>query len=348
MATVACPGCGLPRAETEVGATPCPVCDAAPASFAATASRKKQPDPDPTAGLPADVSQLNAARPQVPGEANSRVLVGAVTFALGAFCGVGGVLGFQAIDWPKPQDAPEVVANPEAESTLGRSAPTLPAVAPMPHEPAPKPIVRTPPDADFHLVQQPPPPGQETVVKLNQPDATYAVPFPMKSGEHVVLQGKVKTLRVAALDAGAILDASKLEASVIIVTGDINNRSTLKLNAPNGVIRLTRKIDGNSLVELKAPGGEVKFMLSTTPSREGSKIDGGSTVSVTARQVEFKGDITGTGTKVAITLTSEAVLRVATVNGKAIVEYRSPDARRLPPEVVVGSVARTATFRKID
>src|SRR5436305_22338 len=103
MATVACPGCGLPRVESELGAKPCPVCDAAPATGGSRPplARKKH-DPDPTAGLPADVSELYAPDAPRPARARSpatspRLVFGAAAFLLGALCGVGGVLGFQAL-----------------------------------------------------------------------------------------------------------------------------------------------------------------------------------------------------------------------------------------------------------
>lgn len=357
MATVACPGCGLPRDGAEVGATPCPVCASTPATGNAPATPRKKPAADPTAGLPADASELNAPRTRraakhSPGGGSRVLFVGTVTFLLGTLFGAGCVLGFRAINWPQlNKDEPEVATKPEEEPAPTPHAPRGPAIAPMPHEPGLKPIVIVPsddPEPDFKLAQPPPPPGRITLVELNQPEAIYAVPFPMKKGEHVVLKGKVKTLRVTGLDAGAILDASALEASIVTVTGKIDNRSTLKLNAPNGTIHVTGKIDGKSVVEINALGGEVKFMLPTTPTREGSKIDGGSTVSVTARMAEFKGDITGTDTKVTVILTRSAILKVAAISGRATVEYKSQAAGWSPPDVTVGFVSPTAIFRKIE
>jgi hypothetical protein len=167
----------------------------------------------------------------------------------------------------------------------------------------------------------------------------------MKRGERIVLKGKVKTLRVHGLDAGSVLDASGLEAAVVTVTGKIDNGSTLKLHAPRGVVHLTAKVDNFSSLDVRAPEGEVRFMLPTTDRREGSKIDNGSKVAITARAVEFRGDIAGNNTRVAVTLTRSGFLKVASVGGKAAVEYRA-----LPgplPDVVVGDVARTATFRRL-
>jgi hypothetical protein len=372
MATIACPGCGLPREESEVGATPCPVCASAPALPVAVpppGRARKKPAADPTDGLPADVSELNAPGASFPARASergSRAPLVAATFLVGALCGVGGVLGFQKIDWPKGDEPPEVAAAPKTDAPSGSVS--LP-LAPMPHEPVPKPLAFGPgpgddpeakanplpgraPNADPNLepdakVVPPAPPGRVTTHEINEPDNIYSVPV-MKKGEHIVLKGKVKTLRVHGLDAGAILNASGLEASVITVTGKIDNRSKLVLNAPGGTVNLSAKVDARSIVEITAPGGEVRFTAQTTPTREGSKIDNGSTVAITARTIEFKGDITGAETKVSLILTRNAWLKVASINGQALVEYKSQVAGWSPPDVIVGPVAATATFRKIE
>jgi hypothetical protein len=218
----------------------------------------------------------------------------------------------------------------------------------MPHEFVAKPVAKVEPEpaGEFQLPDPLPPPGVVTTHVINRPDDAYPVPT-LKKGEHIILKGKVKTLRVHGLDAGSVLDASGLEASVITVTGKIDNRSTLKLNAPNGVVHVAGKVAGGSAVEVVAPEGEVKFLLPTSEKREGSKIDGGASVAVTARWVEFKGDITGNNTKVAVTLTRNAILKVASVGGRATVEYRAQPGG-LSPDVIVGDVARTALFRKVQ
>ncbi len=355
MATVACPGCGLPRSEAEVGTTPCPVCDAPLTGNSRPPLAKKKTNPDPTAGMAADASELHAPStprppaPNRPPRSGSRAPLVAVAFILGTLCGVGGVLGFQAINWSNlKRGEPEVAAKPEEPPV----PPQRPAVAPMPHEARVRPLIFEPeadPDAEAGVKPLPlPAPGVTATHDIHEPDVAFSVPA-LRNGERLILTGEVKALRVHGLDAGATLDASGLQAGVITVTGKIDNRSTLKLFAPSGTVHVTGKIDGSSLVEVSASGGEVKFMLPTTPQREGSKIDGGSRVTVTARMVEFKGDITGADTKVAIILTRTASLRVATVSGKATVEYKSQASGwSQPPDVVVGTVAGTATVRKIE
>ena len=150
----------------------------------------------------------------------------------------------------------------------------------------------------------------------------------------------------APRDLGYGLGASGLEAETINVGGKIDGHSVLKLNAPNGTVHFSGKIVGGAVVAVNAPGGEVKFVYATAGAKEGTKIDGGSKVSITGRFVEFKGDITGDGTEVSVTLTRSAWLKIAAVNGSATVEYRSQAGGWSTPDMTVGPVAPTATFRK--
>ena len=59
MATIACPGCGLPRVESEA-ANLCPVCAANGTPL--LDSRRTDREPSPTEGFPADASQLADGR----------------------------------------------------------------------------------------------------------------------------------------------------------------------------------------------------------------------------------------------------------------------------------------------
>jgi hypothetical protein len=370
MATVACPGCGLPRAESELETTPCPLC--AQAKVPAKAQRAKPTlAPDPTAGLPSDVSELDS--PGTPHEpprrstgSASRLRFAAVVFVLGALCGIGGIIGYQALERTQAlPDGPELAAG-STDSTPGApgaSESRGPALAPMPHEPGAQVLAKVattpePPEPEPKPLQPlqpqppqpPPPPGRVTVIDLGpDPPPLFTIPFAMKKGEHVVLkaQGKLKVLRVNGLDAGAVLDASGVDAATVQVGGRIDNGSTLKLKATNGQVTFGAKVDHKSIVEIDAPGGDVKF-TGTPGAPEVTKIDNGAAVTITARVVEFKGDIGGADTKVSIVLTRSAWLKVASVSGRATVEYKSQMAAWSPPDVIVGSVAPGATFRKIE
>jgi hypothetical protein len=211
----------------------------------------------------------------------------------------------------------------------------------MPHEPSPRTIEPRPePTPDPPPVPKALPlPERAVIVPLDDPAAVHTVPS-LKKGERLVLRGKVKTLRIEGLDGGAILDASALQVQSVFVGGTIDGRSSLKVNAPNGVVLVAATVGGKSAIEIHAPGGEVKF------SRGGNTIDGGSTITITGRNVHLRGDVNGIETKVTVNIPGTGSLTVAAVRGIARVEYRV--AGEGVPEVVAGAVSPTATFQKID
>jgi hypothetical protein len=101
-------------------------------------------------------------------------------------------------------------------------------------------------------------------------------------------------------------------------------------------------------VLVRAPGGKVLFEMPTDGAADGSKIDGGSAVDVTAREVAFHGRIAGAGTKVAATLTAGGALAFAEVDGPARLEYGKADPDDIDPDVVRGRVGPAAVVRKVD
>src|SRR5438132_1080623 len=61
MSTVACPGCGMPRATELIGETPCPVCGEIPPIAEELEPEPAAPSaPVPEPALPADASELAA------------------------------------------------------------------------------------------------------------------------------------------------------------------------------------------------------------------------------------------------------------------------------------------------
>jgi uncharacterized Zn finger protein (UPF0148 family) len=361
MAVIACPGCGLPRADDQVGVVPCPICAASPAATPTpTADSRpplaKTPPADPTAGLPADVSELERASDLSRSPAAIVRMAVPLAFLLGAAAGVGGLLAWQAAFPPVDQseDArPRLAEVAAADQNSGGLRPPLALaaqVAPMPREArSPEPVSEPPVEPKIVAKGEPkvaPPPARAVVIDLNQPDAVYTLPA--KQGEHIVLRGQVRMLRVSGLDAGAILDATGLDAGSVYVTGKIDGGSVLKINCPDGVVQVPAAVTGKSRVEINAQGGSVRFSFATAPNRAGSLIDGGSTVAITARTVDLRGDVDGADTKVTVTLTRNGSLKVAAVRGTAAVVYRAEDAKAPAPTATAGTVAPTATFKKAD
>lgn len=362
MSTIPCPGCGMPRAEELVGETACPVCGEAP-----PLAEDLEPEPEvlrPTArstraatdNLPADASELAgwAGGPR-PGFRHPFGRLGAglcVGFLLGATVGVGGVFAWQgslpftladtadnsspdpntpAAD-PKPVD---VAPMPREANHVAGYSPPNPVVSPAdPRTPDPKPLV------------PPPPPGKTVVIDVNEPDGTYTLPFPTRNGEHVVLKGRAKVLKLGPVEGGAVVDASQVVAAEVNV-GKVDGGATVKVNAPEGVVEFSGKVDGNSVAEINAPGGEVRFPVPTAGPQEGTKIDGGAKVTIVAKRVIIRGDIAGAATRVHVTLTRAGSLRASAVQNTAVLEYRSGTGGWSYTDVTVGPIAPTATVREV-
>ena len=153
-------------------------------------------------------------------------------------------------------------------------------------------------------------------------------------------------LRVNGLGPGAILDASELEAASVYISGRIEGGALLRISCPNGVVEVPAAVRGRSRLEIDAPDSSVRFIHPTTPETPGSRIDGGSSVFVTGRTVDLRGDVEGAGTSVAVTLTRNGSLRVAAVRAAAVVEYRVENSLEPDPPASAATVEPTATFRK--
>lgn len=356
MATVACPTCGLPRAKELLDTVACPLCGmlgrVTPASVA------PEPVHDRAWVIPEPQRQ-----PVAP--VKSRFVSGSLFgFAAGIAVAFGGVLAWPAINaWIHSANAnPEVVGN----DPVVNPGPPMVAVAPLPRE-----------VATAYRVSRPPivPPTDEQRVELIPPQEAIAAPAPepaprnpfrpeapralvldraqhysprVAPGSTVTIRGWVKTLIVRDLEAGAVLDCAELEAQEVIVIGKVDGGSRLTLRAPGGSIIFRAKIDGAAKLDLRAPGGTVTFETPTGMGRDGSKIDGGSSVDVTARAVSFLGRISGAGTKVAVTLTSNGSLAFTEIEGSARLEYTKTDPDDADPAISRGRIGGMATFTKVE
>jgi hypothetical protein len=163
-------------------------------------------------------------------------------------------------------------------------------------------------------------------------------------GGHLVLRGKVRVLRVAGLEAGAVLDASDLEADEVIVNGKIDGGSRLWVKAPNGRVTFRARIDGRSRVGVNAPGGWVAF---SPEAADGAKIDGGAQVSITGKAVRLDGTIGGSGTKVSVSITAGGSLVFRELVGPSRLEYGTADPDDPEPSVTAGRVAPPAVLKKV-
>jgi hypothetical protein len=160
----------------------------------------------------------------------------------------------------------------------------------------------------------------------------------LNGDERLTLAGKVKTLRVGGLNGEVVLDASKLEASEVVIGGDINGGTVLKLNAPGGRVVIAGSVNGSAKLTIHAPGGEVVV------EGEGANVTGGTVVVVTARRVDLRALVNG-GARVEATLTAGGSLRAARMDGGAAVRYKPAKAGGPAPVVETGDLRGGATVK---
>lgn len=177
--------------------------------------------------------------------------------------------------------------------------------------------------------------GQE--LRVNRPDGEFTVP-PLGRGQRLKLIGKVKTLKVNLVEGRAILDASHLEASEIIVQRGVNDESSLRLNAPAGTVVFEGQVNSASQVTVNAPKGKVLF---TDAVNDNSRLD------ITASDVEFRGQLSGAATHITITLTDNGVLKIGEITGQTAVHYRNAAPGLPDPRVIVGAVHPQAVLKKV-
>jgi hypothetical protein len=285
-----------------------------------------------------------------------RWLPWAAVFLLGTASGITGVLAWQAA-FPPHRSEVELVASagpgnsppaaaalpePPAAAVPHTTTPTSPAAGkPEPAQPAADPNGGAKP---VPVPPEPIPPQGDVIIPLNQPDGEYVLPPNLQKGRKVILRGRVKKLTVPNLTDGAVIDASGLEAASVSIGGSIGGRAVLKVNAPAGSVQVAATISGKAAVEIAAAGGTVLF----APANAGTaQIDGGSTVTITARNVEIGGEVNGIETTVTVNVPSNGVLRVGAIRGIATVQYRVTDGRG-GPEIATGPVSPTANFNKIE
>ncbi len=291
MPTTPCVSCGLPRADDLVGLAPCPLCgsDGSP----------PPPAPEP---IPAPAPLPQPSLPPRPRRAVPRFGLGlAAGLLIGVGAGAGGTLGWQA----RPAVVQTALADPGSDPSADppTDSPFSPPLPPVPAQKTPLPTAvptgrEKPASAGPSVL-----PG----LVLDNPDGETR-PF-VRPGGHLVLSGKVKRLVIPGLSAGAVLDATRVEAGEVVIAG---------------------AVDGGSRLVVRAERGVVMFR---------GPVGGGSVVQVTARSVGFEGAITGPNTRAVVTLTAGGELVFASLDGPARLEYRRANPGDPTPKLRAGRVA---------
>jgi hypothetical protein len=323
MSAVRCPECHLPvtRAEAVVGV--CPSCGGRVSPY----ERPKVPQGP---GGPSDGQTVRVVAPPRAAPRGLWALIAAVavTFlAVGAYYGVPAVL---KVTRPAAAPPDTVVAKDEAPAPAP-SAPETPAQVAQAATASSSTAVQA------AVVSQDPP-----VTRVDEPKGTYTVPV-IKGGKTVRLAGTVSTLKVGEVSGGGTLDASGLVARRVVCSGPITGRASVMLSAPDGTVEFARGIDGESTVVVSAPGGRITF-----PTKEEACISGGSSVSLTARDVDLRRAIDGEKTRVVVTVSKSGVLRFAALKGTSVLEYRKADPSDPDPRLGRGSVGPGAEVKRLE
>lgn len=270
----------------------------------------------------------------------------------------------------KKQKEKQVVVEPEPEPVIKKKPDPKKELDPnKDKEPEKKPAVVVEPREKVIEI--------DPITQLNDPDGEYTVK-PLFRGKQRWVNGTVKTLKISGLSENSMLDASKLiaeeviflqdvnhskvilgktrkltirdvndksevdasaaDASLIILAGAINSRSTIKLHAPKGTVEIMGPVNDHSQLEIAAPDGKVVF------KNQGSAINEGQ-VTITAKDVEMRGPIYGSQTLVNVTLTKDGSLKFVRLDGVARFHWHKADASDPEPRIDAGEVGRAAQFR---
>ncbi len=181
-------------------------------------------------------------------------------------------------------------------------------------------------------VMKPAPPAVAGAARLDDPAGTHIVEA-INNGDKVKLSGRIGTLRVRAVNDGE-LDASALQAKVIIFDQPVHNKSVVKLRAPGGAVALAG-INGEARVEIDAPGGVVST----------GDLNSESRLTARAREVRFTRAVQG-GSVVNLTLTAGGAIAFKMIQGSARVTWKKDKPSDPAPRIDEGEVRGDASFRK--
>lgn len=276
------------------------------------------------------------------------------------------------LELKKPEEAPKVVAKkelgplpvPKTEAKIEPKKEKGPEAPPAKKPLATKTIVLG------------------NVTKLNDPDGEYAVKS-MSAGQEITLLGKIKKLTIGSVNERSILDATRLDAEEIVVTGDINGSSKvllgrarlLRIRSINDQslldaselegqqVFLSGAVNGRSTLKVHAPKGSVEIDGEINDNAQidivapGGKvvfksggdfvINGDAQLKIVAESLELRGTVHGLKTLILLTLTKPGVLQWKHLSGGVRLHYRRADASDPAPRIERGQVDARAEVREL-
>jgi len=255
---------------------------------------------------------------------------------------------------PQPPEAPRpepAAREPPAPASPPARLPEQPP-APPPGTKRPEPPRAEPPPAPVEARRESPPEAPRETVRGNvrtieNPAGEYALEA-LNAGAQVRLRGKVKTLRIGPVNGESTLDASGLEVRQVILVGEINGGSTVKLEAQDGSVEFRGAVNGRSKVDVDAPGGKVTFLKAPGAGQAGAEISGDSKITIRAKDVDFQCPIGGSETRVTVVLTRGGSLRFTEIGGRSRLLYRRAELKDPEPIVTRGTIRGQAEVKKAE
>ena len=199
----------------------------------------------------------------------------------------------------------------------------------------------------------------------------------MHGGAELTLIGRIKTLKINAINERSVLNATGLEADDIIFLGNINSgskvllgkartlkirdindqsllngsaldahtvlagavnsRSTLKLHTPKGRVEMLGEINESAQIDIAAPDGRIVF----------KGINGNAKLTLLARDVEFQEAVNGPQTRIMLTFSKDGSLKFRRLSGGVWLHYRNADPRDPEPRIERGEVDRRAELHQV-
>jgi hypothetical protein len=176
-------------------------------------------------------------------------------------------------------------------------------------------------------------PGME-LVRLLEPEGEYTLP-PLLKGATVRLMGQIKTLKVASLNGGSALEILQLRAQEILFLGAINDGSRVTLQVPQARLVIP-EISGKSRVDIRNLAGRVSI----------ERINGESLVSITAKEVDLPGSVTGMSS-ISATITREGRLHFKELQGNSKLSWKKQYFNDPRPQISEGILSQGAQFNEI-
>jgi hypothetical protein len=231
--------------------------------------------------------------------------------------------------------------------------------------PPPRPEIKVEPKKEEKRPDPPPEKKQPAVkaivlgnvTKLNDPGGEYIVET-MNGVQEITLLGKIKTLKIDGVNERSVLDATRLDAEEIVMTGDINSGSKVLLGKARTL--KIRSLNDQSLLDASELDGQNVFVSGAVNSRSTLKlhapkgsvtidgeINGNSQVEIIAKNLDLRGAVNGPQTFILLTLTKAGSLQFRRLSGGVRLQYRKADPSDPAPRIDRGEVDARADLREL-